>query len=276
MGYNRTPRRSINALLEVSEKDTEKLKGYFRAIKAFSVPISEKEEESGMDADEIRKNLFERFEEHFGDCSQAEIREWDAEIMDMQKSLKKGYSDVLKGLRDASYFRDRYLLKENWAISEAKHTSLPRKIKGEDPDKIFGKIKAMVEAAESGKMGPDEVLTEGRILEKLGPSILTELLHKYFISGYPIKNKRSSWGLMLSMDMTGVPEDVLSHMPYSQFISYCDEVYAHFKKWCTGKKLKLNDRFKYYYLDRYYQCEYETPRCQELLKFYYNDREYYY
>lgn len=227
-----------------------------------------------MENELLSKKLFKVFNEYFKGLKQAEIKEWEDSILSWQKDLKKSYKNVLKD-GDTAYFRDRYLLKENWAISEAKHTNLPRKIKGTDPDKIFAKIKAMIAAGEKGSIQPNEVLSEGRILETLGPSTLTEILHKYFIQRFPIYNKRSSWGLMLAYDM-GISIDEVLGMPYEQFIEHCDEVYGCLIEWADSKKLKLSEKFKYYYLDRLFLNIYESERCVELRKIYGSDPDKYY
>jgi len=258
----------INIHSQITANEYDKIMEYMNSVKQYSIDMNLEDRIENMKKNSVKARLYDEMNEFFPDIKQKNINDWEKEISQFQSDLHESMQKVLDDEWDTSEFKQNYLMSENWAITESKHTELWANVKKHNPDVIFKKLLEMIDNAKKEGLSIDDVLNSGRIPNVQGVSVLSEILHKYFIERFPIKNTRSSWGLLLIYDIGSSPEYILSEVDYTKFTEYCDDLYVYFKEWFVDKKLKLNDKFKYFYLDRLFLIIFESDKYSEIIKIY--------
>lgn len=211
-------------------------------------------------------------EKHLGWVSRADIDAW----CDESDAMSSDFNDVLNleafstGRWASEQFKTEFLMREVWAVTEARHTELWGAIKKTPGNTIVKKLLDMLTAADQEKPS-DEVVERGRIPYVIGQSIASEILHKCRPDRFVIKNKRSHWGMAFILDQGDGPSFPES-MTYSMFQKYVDLVMQELTAWLSDRGLTFDTYYQYYIGDRFFQYIYDDEANKECIRMYYSGR----
>jgi len=272
----------INVELPVASRDLERVRDYIDYLKRWAVPLETaiREGRTEMDTSATGERLdsacvsriMRLAEKHLGWVSRADIDAW----CDESDAMSSDFNDVLNleafstGRWASEQFKTEFLMREVWAVTEARHTELWGAIKKTPGNTIVKKLLDMLTAADQEKPS-DEVVERGRIPYVIGQSIASEILHKCRPDRFVIKNKRSHWGMAFILDQGDGPSFPES-MTYSMFQKYVDLVMQELTAWLSDRGLTFDTYYQYYIGDRFFQYIYDDEANKECIRMYYSGR----
>jgi len=270
----------INVELPVASRDLERVRDYIDYLERWAVPLETAIREGRTEMDTSARSerldnacvsrIRRLAEKHLCWVTKTDIDAW----CDESDAMSSDFNGVLNsdafstGEWTGERFKAEFLMKEVWAVTEAKHTELWPAIRKTPGNTIVKKLLEMLSAADQG-IPSDEVIKRGRIPYVIGQSIASEILHKCRPDRFVIKNKRSHWGMAFILDQGDGPSFPES-MTYSMFQRYVDLVMQELTAWFSNRGLTFDPYYRYYIGDRFFQNIYDDPGNKTIISMYYS------
>ncbi|HHY19696.1 MAG TPA: hypothetical protein GX522_07350 [Firmicutes bacterium] len=156
-------------------------------------------------------------------------------------------------------FKQEFLMTSVWAIRDGRQTEVWPNLKRTSGDLIIDCLMDMVESAKYD-MNPDEIVAKGLVPKVIGVAAATEILHKCYPQKFPMRNKRSEWGVA-QFFFDGDSSQV-SQLSYSNFIKKVNILADSLVEFLSKKDIEVHKDCRLFLLDRIFARMSELPSNQ--------------
>ncbi len=168
-------------------------------------------------------------------------------VVELYRSILNENTIYCSGEWSGERFKQDFLMTAVWSIREGKQTELWPNLKKVSGDLIIDCIMDMIESSKTN-MSSDEVVAKGLVPKVIGVAAATEILHKYYPKKYPLRKRKSEWGLAQFLYQGDVSK--VSSLSYSEFITQMEFLASVLDNLCTSKELNLPENCRFFFLDK--------------------------